>query len=35
MAAAGRAGEAQRADRDLRRAIKRVRREVAHGRRDA
>ena len=35
MAAAGRAGEAQRADRDRRRAIKRVRREVAHGRRDA
>ena len=35
MAAAGRAGEAQRADRDRRRAIKRVRREVAHRRRDA
>lgn len=35
MAAAGRAGEVQRAERDRRRAIKRVRREVAHGRRDA
>ena len=33
MAAAGRAGEVQRAERDRRRAIKQVRRAVAHGRR--
>lgn len=32
MAAAGRAGEVQRAERDRRRAIKQVRRAVAHGR---
>jgi phosphoribosylanthranilate isomerase len=33
MAAAGRAGEVQRAERDRRRAMKQVRRAVAHGRR--
>jgi phosphoribosylanthranilate isomerase len=33
MAAAGRAGEVQRAERDRRRALKQVRRAVAHGRR--
>jgi phosphoribosylanthranilate isomerase len=33
LAAAGRAGEVQRAERDRRRAIKQVRRAVAHGRR--